>query len=388
MKVLFLVHSSVISGAEKSLLSLVAGLIGKGYRCIVASPHPDLLRSAFADDSLDYVEVPFLGNLERDLNPICLVRMLFRVLVGAVGIAHLALREQVDVLHANSIACGIYGGLAGRLSGCRVVMHVRDMPQSALTKRLVRWLVVHWIHKTIFVSQAVARHYFPWAMENDKWTVIYNGIDQAVFAVTAAMEEKQLQRRGVVMPRGQAIGIVGLLTPWKGYHIAINAFAEVVKSHPKANLWIVGSGNDQEYQRCLEEQVRELGLEGKVFFTGYVREVGAIIKNLCVLINASINPDPLPRVLLEGMALGVPIVAPAIGGIPEQIEDGINGYLFKPGNAAALAECICKLLNNPERSAAMGQSGVAIVKEKFSLVRQVEQVERLYASLLDSGENG
>jgi glycosyltransferase involved in cell wall biosynthesis len=211
--------------------------------------------------------------------------------------------------------------------------------------------------------------------------VIYNGIDQADFSAMAAQDEMYLRDRGLEVPAGCTIGMVGLLTPLKGYHVAIDAFAKVLASYPDTSLWIVGSGNDQGYQERLGEQVKELGLDGKVLFTGYVREVGAIIENLSMLVSASTGPDALPRVLLEGMALGIPIVASAIGGIPEQVEDRVNGYLFEPGDAGALAECICELLGDPERVAAMGQAGKEIVRERFSLRRHVDGVESVYASL-------
>jgi len=260
-------------------------------------------------------------------------------------------------------------------------MHVRDMPTSKLTRFLVRILVKYWIHKTIFVSKATAKHYFSVNKRNKKWVVIYNGIDQASFSELAEKDETHLKNHGVDLPGKDSIGIVGLLTPWKGHYFVIHAFAEIVKNHPKARLWIVGSGNDCRYREQLEKQVRELRLNGKVIFTGYVREVAGIIKNLSVLVSASTNPDPLPRTLLEGMALGIPIVAPAIGGIPEQIRDGENGYLFEPENVEDMAKCISELLDNQERAESFGLASLRVIRERFGISRYVNSVENIYKSL-------
>jgi glycosyltransferase involved in cell wall biosynthesis len=191
-----------------------------------------------------------------------------------------------------------------------------------------------------------------------------------------------LRSQGSEMPTGRSVGIVGLLTPWKGHQVGIDAFVKVVTAYSDATLWIVGTGHSQEYTKRLKGQVKDLGLNGKVMFTGYVTDAGPFIKNISVLVSASTEPDPFPRVILEGMALGVPIVASAIGGIPEQIEDGINGYLVEPENAEALANGICKLLDNLAQATVMGQAGMAMVREKFTLVQHVNQVESLYASLL------
>jgi len=84
---------------------------------------------------------------------------------------------------------------------------------------------------------------------------------------------------------------------------------------------------------------------------------------------------------LEGMALGVPIVAPAIGGIPEQIISGKNGYLFEPGNVDEMAKSICELLDNREKANAMGLAGLKIVRERFSIFSYVNMVEGVYNSL-------
>jgi len=381
MKILFLIHSKVVSGAEKSLLSLISGLVDKGHMCIIATPYPSLLRSVFSKPGVTYKKVSSLYNIERRFVPWYLAKILFNIFRGSIKLAKITRRHQIDIIHANSIACGIYGGVIGRLSRCKVVMHVRDMPTSKLTRFLVRILVKYWIHKTIFVSKATANHYFSVNKRNKRWVIIYNGIDQASFSELAEKDETNLKKQGVDLPGKGSIGIVGLLTPWKGHHFVIHAFAEIVKNHPKARLWIVGSGNDRLYREQLERQVRSLRLNGKVIFTGYVPEVAGIIKNLSVLVSASTKPDPLPRTLLEGMALGIPIVAPVIGGIPEQIRDGENGYLFEPENVEDMAKCISELLDNQERAKSFGLASLKMIRERFGISRYVNSVENIYKSL-------
>lgn len=381
MKILFLVHSTVVSGAEKSLLSLISYLIKRGHRCVVASPRSFRLRNILSEEKLTFEEVSSLRNIERKFAPIYLIKTLFNIIEGIFKLYRIVRRYQINIIHANSIACGIYGGVIGRMSRSKVIMHVRDMPTSKLTRFLVRFLVTYWVQKTIFVSKAAAKHYFTRNKKNKKWAVIYNGINQSKFFELAEKDEVQLKKRGFDLPGKYSMGIVGLLTPWKGHHLLINAFFKIVANRPNARLWIVGSGNDRHYQEQLRQQVQKLRLNDKVIFTGYVREVAGIIKNLSVLVNAAAKPDPLPRILLEGMALGIPIVASDIGGIQEQINDGENGYLFEPGNVEDMAECICKLLDNFDKTKAFGLAGLRVVREKFGISRYVDSVEGVYNSL-------
>jgi len=108
MKILFLVHSTVISGAEKSLLSLIIALINRGYQCIVASPHPSLLRNMLPEKGLAFEKVDSLRNIERKFAPEYLIKVLFNFIEGIFKLAKIGLRYNINIIHANSIACGIY----------------------------------------------------------------------------------------------------------------------------------------------------------------------------------------------------------------------------------------------------------------------------------------
>jgi glycosyltransferase involved in cell wall biosynthesis len=122
-----------------------------------------------------------------------------------------------------------------------------------------------------------------------------------------------------------------------------------------------------------------------VTFTGYRSDVGAIVNALDVLVHTSITPEPLGRVILEGMALEKPVVATRHGGPLEIIESGRSGFLIPPDDPDALAASIMQLLESPELRISIGRAAKGRVMKEFSVARYVDQVQAVYRSLL-SGE--
>jgi glycosyltransferase involved in cell wall biosynthesis len=110
--------------------------------------------------------------------------------------------------------------------------------------------------------------------------------------------------------------------------------------------------------------------------------VADILSVIDVLIHASVRPDPLPRVVLEGMLMGKPIIGSAVGGVPEMISDGVTGRLVSPADSGALAEAIRFLLRNREKAREMGRKAAERVRERFHTKLHVERVEAIYQPLL------
>ena len=157
---------------------------------------------------------------------------------------------------------------------------------------------------------------------------------------------------------------VGSFFPVKGIDILINAFSKIEKDFPDFKLFLIGEG---EERKNLENQVESLGLENKVIFKGKLslQETKDIMKKCYCLALPSLS-EGLPRVLLEVMALGKPVIASNIGGIPEIIQNNYNGLLFKTKNVNSLAEKLRNLLQNREIAGTMGQQGKELVKKEFS----------------------
>jgi glycosyltransferase involved in cell wall biosynthesis len=157
--------------------------------------------------------------------------------------------------------------------------------------------------------------------------------------------------------------------------------AKVAEKYPKSLLVLVGKGDDKgEEEIKLKERVASLGLVDKVLFLGWRPDVDEIMACFDILVLASLN-EGMGRVLVEGMAAGLPIVASQVGGIPDLVRNGKNGLLVPPADATSLAKAVCALLKDKEKRKRMGEAGTKICQQ-YSTEAMVEQIEDLYRELL------
>jgi glycosyltransferase involved in cell wall biosynthesis len=144
---------------------------------------------------------------------------------------------------------------------------------------------------------------------------------------------------------------------------------------------IVGDSVSQAYRDGLEAYAAALGLGQRVVFTGFRRDVPALLSAVSVSVLPSLS-EGLSNVVLEAMAAGVPVVATSVGGTPEIVDDGVTGLLVPPRDAGALADAISSLLTDPARRQTIGEAGRRRVEERFSLEAMVLATEQLYERLL------
>jgi glycosyltransferase involved in cell wall biosynthesis len=217
-----------------------------------------------------------------------------------------------------------------------VVWHLRDriaedyLPRAGV--RLVRAAGRRLPHGVIAVSQAaLATLDLPPGRQGCPSWVIYDPVEPQ-------------PRRPDRADGPLRVGMVGRIAPWKGQDLFLRSVAEAFPSGPQRAV-VVGAPlfGEQEYEATLRELTAELGLERRVSFEGFKEDVAAELGNLDVLVHASVIPEPLGQVVMEGMAAGVAVVAPAAGGPAEIVEDGVTGLLYPPGDTRSLARALSRL---------------------------------------------
>jgi glycosyltransferase involved in cell wall biosynthesis len=176
-----------------------------------------------------------------------------------------------------------------------------------------------------------------------------------------------------------SIVYAGVLSPVKGIHHLINAFSFVAEQFPSASLFIIGKDENKSYGASLRIQVKKLGLENRVRFTGPrpQSELAFWMSEAAVLVLPSTS-EGLGRVIIEAMASATLVIGSDVGGIPELIKDGVNGFLIAPGNEQALAEKLRWVLNNPDKARAMGARGRAFAAGSFSTDRYVDGYRQIF----------
>jgi glycosyltransferase involved in cell wall biosynthesis len=280
-----------------------------------------------------------------------------------------------DLVHTNSLKAALYGGVAGRIARVPVLWHVRDrisddyLPGRAIT--LVHAAARVLPTAVVANSQATLATLPPLRFG----TVVYNPVvpDSVVAPADAVV-------RGTAP--GLTIGILGRLSPWKGQHLFLDAFAAVFRDGD-AQARIIGSAmfGEEEYAASLSRRVDDLGLRDRVEFRGFREDIWAELAELDVLVHASLA-EGFGQTVLEGMAAGVPVIATESGGPAELITDGVDGLLVPPNDVAALAEALARLRDDPALRSRLGAAAQRRSLE-FTPDRAAERLLRVYASVLE-----
>jgi len=296
-------------------------------------------------------------------------------------------KNRYDIVHTHNSKAGFIGRLAARLSRIPVIVHTvhgfafhdQEPPWRQFLFRNLERLASHWCDRIIFISQPL----MDWAFRENivdarKTAKIYSGIELDHFQPVTASEKNRIRKKWHLNQKDAVIGIVSKLWEGKGHAILIHAFAQIKKQIPQARLVIVGEG--YLYPE-LARLVERLGLSDSVVFTGFLMDVAEIIATFDVAVLPSFF-EGMGRVLLEAMAMERPVVASAVGGIPDLVADGVNGFLVPPGEVKKLKEAIVKLLEDKKLARRFGKQGRKRITEQFSAKRMVQSIDRVYRELL------
>jgi glycosyltransferase involved in cell wall biosynthesis len=177
----------------------------------------------------------------------------------------------------------------------------------------------------------------------------------------------------------QDILYAGVLIPRKGVHHLINAFASIAKDFPQARLVVVGREENRSYAADLKDQVRRYDLDRQVEFVEEMPQANLAerMRSACVFVLPSTS-EGLGRVVVEAMAVGIPVIGSDVGGIPEMVKDGVTGFLVPPGDEIMLAGRLGWVLEHPEETCEMGRRGRAFAKTFFSTEAYVDGYRQIF----------
>jgi glycosyltransferase involved in cell wall biosynthesis len=231
----------------------------------------------------------------------------------------------------------------------------------------------------IFISQPLV----DWALkeriaDQKKMVKIYSGIELDRFKPVTEEETRRLRKKWGLGEQDAVVGIVSKLWEGKGHALLIQAFREIRRRKREAKLLIVGEGY---LFKGLKDLVDRYGLNDAVVFTGFQAEVAPIIATFDVAVLPSLF-EGMGRVLVEAMAMEKPVVASRVGGIPDLVEHGVNGYLVSPGDAKGLEHAVFTILDDPSLARRMGKEGRKSISDRFSAATMVDSIERVYHELL------
>ncbi|MBU6415150.1 glycosyltransferase family 4 protein [Patescibacteria group bacterium] len=372
-KILYVITKSVWGGAQKYVFDLTTHLSKEQFDVAVVCGGNGALVQKLIEKNIRVISIPYL---ERDIN-------VGKELCSFFSLLKIFMREKPDVIHLNSSKAGALGAIAA-LKYKLLTLNFKsktiftahgwgfneDRPEwQKLIIIVASWLGALFQNKIICVSQydyesALRYHIAP----KRKLVMIHNGIeiDEKYF-----LPRNEARQTLHIPKHAFVVGTVAELTNNKGLAYLLEA---AIKIQETVLFYIIGEG---ENRKQLEEYITKHNANKKIILAGFVSDASRYLKAFDAFILPS-TKEGLPYTLLEAAAAGLPLIGTRVGGIPEIIDDGKNGFLVPPKNSDALTDAIKKLVTNPELQNRFSAANLQLVKDKFSFETMFQKTVTLY----------
>jgi glycosyltransferase involved in cell wall biosynthesis len=372
-------HTRVVTGTgggpEKTIFNSTRFLDSFGFSVLCAYMHPpgdpgfeELRRRAEA------AGVPLVGIEDRGPLDLRVVRRMLEI----------CRREHVAIWHAHDYKSNAIGLLLRRFWPMRLVTTVHGWVQRTRRTPIYYWidrLVLRRYERVICVSEDLHQTCLRSKVPADRCTCIENAIDTQQYARHLSVEEAK--RRLGLAPGRLLAGSVGRLSAEKNFAGLIQAVDRLIGQRADLDLVIIGEGGQRQE---LEALIGQLGRGDRIRLLGYRPDMIDLYQAMDVFVLSSIR-EGLPNVLLEAMAMEVPVVATRIAGVPRLVEHEANGLLVEPGNVDDLARGMKRLLEQPGLRQCLAAAGRRTVEERYSFDVRMAKVRKIYGELLhDSNE--
>lgn len=365
-----------MGGAQDNTLTTVETLPSDRYETFLISG-PDGLLDSRARQNLG-ARCRFVSSLVRSVCPI-------RDLSAYFSLRRIFLEGRYDIVHTHSSKAGVLGRLAARSAGVPLIFHTAHGwgfhdRQKALVRDLFiacERLASRITTKIVAVSEATVRKGLEAGVgKSGQYVMIRSGIDPRPYRTQT--ESPNLRRKLGLDPSGPVVSMVACLKPQKSPLDFLEIAASVIAQVPNAQFVVAGDG---ELRNRMETKIARLGLQGVVKLLGWRSDIPDLLRASDLLLLTS-RWEGLPRVFLESMAAGVPILATRVDGAPEAVADGVNGYLFEPGDTDSMARRVTELLRQPDRLSALKAGSRASWRDEFDIRNMVQRIDEMYQTLL------
>jgi glycosyltransferase involved in cell wall biosynthesis len=286
---------------------------------------------------------------------------------------------EADIVHFEDVKAAYHNSLAAMIARTRIVCHIRSAnPRLDLRQKLCLLPV----HQFIFVSKE-SRQSFAMSLPDSKTHVIYDAVE---VPTENSSDSAAAVRRELGVPHGCVlVGMVARVAPVKDYFTLADAAVQVLARHPDTRFLIVGDNSLEELNRNHYDEVlnklNKLGIADSFIFTGHRDDVPRLIAAMDQFV-LSTHREGFPLSILEAMAMGKPVVATAVGGIPEIVTQGVTGYLHQHGNSQELADALLRLMDNPEEARRMGASAREHVLQNYSRQKFTDEIAKTYLDVM------
>ncbi len=363
MHVLEIVSGGDVNGATVNCVMLSRGLLARGHTVTLLCKPGAWPAEVLAPQGVEVIE----SDLRRKPSD------------EIARIAELARAKNIDLLHSHMTRSHNFALALRRHSG---------IPWVA-TAHALNWHF-HWMlaDYVIAVSEAVRRYLITrCAVRPNRVKTVHNFVDADALTGGAQGDRDALRAALGANTEDLLLGIVGDITPNKGQRELVRAMPRILAQCPNARLAIIGQERFRPtYVAEAKAEMERLGVADRVRWMGFREDIPQIMAALDLLVLASAR-EGFGLVVIEAMACGVPVVATAVGGVPEIISSDRLGVLTKSRRPGPLAEAIVSLLQDPVRRQAIAEAGRRDVRERFDAERQIEATTAILQRVAEGGRN-
>ncbi|BBP46622.1 glycosyl transferase [Thiosulfatimonas sediminis] len=360
MKVLHIELGKHLYGGAKQVTFIMQGLKDDfGVDNVLLATRGSVIAQEMKQRGFQVIEIAAKGDLD--------IGLLWRIKKAIQQV-------QPDLVHVHSRrGADVWGGLAAKWAKVPAVISRRvDNPES-------RW-VTRWKYglydKVITISEGIRTVLLSQGLTAENVVCVRSAL---VEDATSACNPIDFRARFNLASDALVIGVVAQLIERKGHSYLLTILPALLESFPQIKVLFFGKG---KYRETLEQQIAQLGLKETVQFTGFCEDMPRLFGCIDLLVHPALM-EGLGVSLLQASQQGVPIVASAVGGIPEAVEDGVNGLLVPAADTKALQNAIEKLLQNPELRQQMGENAKQFMRQQFSVQQMVVGNHEVYQQLLN-----
>jgi glycosyltransferase involved in cell wall biosynthesis len=359
-------------GPDKTILNSPRFLCSAGYRTFCAYMHPpgdagfEELRKKAQEWQAPLASIADRGPWDW--------QVFWKML-------HLCRRERVAIWHGHDYKSNALGLLLRRFWPMRLVTTVHGWVKETRRTPLYYWVDRKCLTRyeaVICVSEDLHDRCLALGVPAERCVLIENAIDTREF--TPGRSVAEAKRQLGFPPERQLIGAIGRLSAEKGFEVLIRSVDDLLKQGVDVELWISGEGDQAAF---LQGLVAQLGRQDRIKFLGYRADTRRLYEAMDIFALSSYR-EGLPNVLLEAMAMGVPVVATRVAGIPRLIRAGENGLLVTPGNGGELTGALARLLNDAPLRTRLKQAGRDTIEAAYSFPARMEKIRLLYDALLET----
>lgn len=387
-RVTFINETAQIGGAELNLIAIIKGLSAAGWDIRLLVPeHGPLLEALNAQKaSVDIIpgcpHWPISFYLLRRFklpNPFTLLLNFVFGIVWTFRLWRYLRDHGTEIVHTNSMVAHIFGGLAARMAGRKVIWHFHNVVESGgswkIYKAVLMLLACHIPDRIACVSDVVAQPFLSKPSIQRKTLVLWNTVDTNRFT---ARERSAFTETGCM-----TIGTAARITPWKGQEVAVQA-AHRLKQKGIPFRWRFAGDvalGSLDYAQHLKKLVHDWGLEQNVIFDGWVKDMQAFYNEIDILVHVPRKPEPYGLTIAEAMASGLPVIATPGGAANSLVVPG-GGWLIESGSIEEIASILEHLWKHPGELEARSRQACEVARNSFNMEHYLENLQNLYRTLL------